>query len=468
MWRRWFGVGALAVALLTVGCVPACAAAPRQTDAASAAAGVVVAEEARLASRPPEEVDTPAAAAESVQVFSGLAAQAHVRQLAGTIGSRPAGSVASTEAATYIAETLAAYGYSVERQPFTFPQFEERSVSLGITPVPGAESGPRGGHAVAANAMMRSGSGSVSARVVFAGVGRPEDFPPGGLGGAIALIERGAQITFRDKVQVAARAGAAGVIIYNNLPHTFTGSLQLASNLPVVAISGDDGQRLRLQAEQGVLRARLEVDAGIDERATENVIATLRAPRAMDGAATDPPSRTILVGAHYDSVQAGPGANDNASGTAVLLELARVLATEPMGVTLKFVAFGAEEVGLLGSAHYVSSLTPSERGQVVAMLNFDMVGVGDELLVGGDVSIMRWVDEVSAAQAITLRHMGGDLAGRSDHASFTMVGIPSAFFHVAEDLHYHTPADVVENVSAVRLEHMGSLGAQVIRRLAGS
>ena len=128
-------------------------------------------------------------------VFSGAGAMEHVAHLSETIGSRPAGAPSTATAATYIADRLAGFGYQVQRQDFTFPDFEDRVSELiaGEEPLPAA-------------AMINSASGDVSGPLVLVGFGRAEDFP-GRIDGAVALIERGAQVTFRDKV---AAAGAPG------------------------------------------------------------------------------------------------------------------------------------------------------------------------------------------------------------------------------------------------------------------
>src|SRR5207253_520925 len=104
--------------------------------------------------------------------------------------------------------------------------------------------------------------------------GRAGDFQADGLGGAIALIERGADVTFQEKAQQAAEAGATAAVIFNNTPREFTGALQAPASIPVVSISGDDGRRLRDLAQQGAVTAHVAVDAGVDERTTENVVAT--------------------------------------------------------------------------------------------------------------------------------------------------------------------------------------------------
>lgn len=356
-------------------------------------------------------------------------------------------------AATYIADQFARWGYAVERQGFTFPQFEDRLSALTIV-APGGEEPLEGG------AMLHSASGTVAGPLAFAGIGRPEDMP-GRLDGAVALMERGGQVPFRDKVAAAARAGAVGAIIYNSAPPEFSGSLQVPSEIPVLAISGAAGRELRQRLERGaLLRARLAVDASVADRPAENVIATR--PLVAGGAALP----TIVLGAHLDSVPIGPGANDNASGTALLLELARVLASQPPDANLIFIAFGAEELGLLGSAHYVATLPAPARARLRAMLNFDMVGVGDELRVGGDDALMRLAEEVAGGRGLHLGRLPGDVTRSSDQASFIAAGIPSLFFHVLDDPHYHTARDIPSNLSPERLQEIGEIGEAVVRRLA--
>jgi aminopeptidase YwaD len=356
-------------------------------------------------------------------------------------------------AADYIAEQLSAAGYQVERQHFTFPQFEERSASLSVTWDRGASE-----TSVETHALLYSGAGGVNGRLAFAGFGRSDDFRGLDLRGAVVLMERGADVTFRDKAERAFAAGAAAAVIYNNTPRPFLGSLQVGMPLPVLAISGAGGQRLRTLMDAGPVMAHVAVDATVDERPAQNVVGTRPAPSA--GAAT------VVIGAHYDSVQISPGANDNASGAAVVLEMARVLAHDPPQANIVFVSFAAEELGLLGSAHFVGALHPDARASVAAMLNFDMVGVGEDVLIGGSPALVRTIEGVGAEQGLKLGHMGSSLTGRSDHASFVAAGIPSAFFHVSDDPNYHTPADVVDGISTVRLAEVGTLGTEVVRRLA--
>ena len=91
---------------------------------------------------------------------------------------------------------------------------------------------------------------------------------------------------------------------------------------------------------------------------------------------TGDPSRTVVVGAHLDSVPRGPGINDNGSGSAGILEIAEQMAARDIAPRnrVRFAFWGAEEFGLLGSEHYVAGLSQAEKDQIELNLNFDMVG----------------------------------------------------------------------------------------------
>jgi aminopeptidase YwaD len=301
--------------------------------------------------------------------FDPASAKRHVDVLAVDIGSRPAGSEAQERAAQYIYDELSRLGYQTELQRFPITFYEDRGSILTVV-------GPLGG-AVTALTLQYSAAATVEAELVDVGLARPGDFDPAAVHGKIALIRRG-EIRFSDKVDQVVAAGATAAVVYNNQPGTFAGSLVSASQIPVAGISESDGEALLQRVRQESVVARLTVDASTETRTAANVIGT------RPGG-----PQTVVIGGHFDSVSAGPGANDNASGTAVMLELARVLATRPTSFTLKFAAFDAEEIGLRGSAHMVSLLTPDQRAATRAMFNLDMVGVGDQPRFGGSEELTR-------------------------------------------------------------------------------
>ena len=373
--------------------------------------------------------------------FAADLAYSHVQSLAVTIGSRPAGSEADTRAAAYIADTLRGFGYAVDVPSFTFTNFEDLGSGLSV------------GDVATENVRALNGSvaGVVEAPVVYVGLARPEDLPAN-LAGKIALAERG-EITFQAKLANVQAAGAAGLIVYNNQPGPFTGSLGGASTIPAVSIAQEAGQPLRAAVAAGGVTARIETRTEQRPMTSQNVVAHLP---EMAGAGP-----RVVIGAHYDSVAAGPGANDNGSGTAAMLELARVVAQTRPAVDVTFIAFGAEELGLVGSRNYVRSLPEADRTAIALMINLDMVGVGDQLLIGGSDAVARDGIKLAAGMGLTATKMGGGLNGASDHASFLQAGIPAAFIYWSDDPNYHKATDRADFVRPDLLKLSGDLALQL-------
>ncbi|WP_409465022.1 M28 family metallopeptidase [Amycolatopsis sp. GA6-003] len=138
-------------------------------------------------------------------------------------------------------------------------------------------------------------------------------------------------------------------------------------------------------------------------------------------------NQVLMLGAHLDSVSAGPGINDNGSGSASILEVALTLArTNPaMAKRVRFAWWADEESGMVGSRYYVSTLSSTERAKIKTYLNFDMIGSKNwGYFVYDDVASVKAVfDEYFASIGIeTEGDTEGD--GRSDHASFKRAGIP--------------------------------------------
>ncbi|MDQ6423441.1 M20/M25/M40 family metallo-hydrolase [Paenibacillus sp. LHD-117] len=150
-------------------------------------------------------------------------------------------------------------------------------------------------------------------------------------------------------------------------------------------------------------------------------------------------TRVVYVGGHYDSVEAGKGADDNASGIGVMLEAAQALSNVETPYTIKFIAFGAEEVGLIGSEHYVSGMTAEEIDNAVAMINLDSLAVGDDMLIYGNSGTDGFVRElgldiaerleldVSTQTGLNPLYPAGTTIDASDHVPFKYAGIPYGY-----------------------------------------
>jgi Zn-dependent M28 family amino/carboxypeptidase len=143
-------------------------------------------------------------------------------------------------------------------------------------------------------------------------------------------------------------------------------------------------------------------------------------------------NRVVMIGAHLDSVPAGPGMNDNASGSAMVLELAEQLANARLPSTIRFAWWDGEEPGKLGSSHYVSALAPAERQRILLYLNLDMVGSpnftrlvyagdGDQVPRGSEV-IEDVLTDYFRARGLAVGSL--EPGDGSDHAAFAAAGIP--------------------------------------------
>lgn len=232
--------------------------------------------------------------------------------------------------------------------------------------------------------------------------------------------------------------------------------------------------------ERVPVRATVAVELARTTAKAHNIVARLPANAPLSQRLPG----VVLIGAHYDhlghggagslapdSHEAHLGADDNASGVAALLEAARALregANRPRDIV--FVAFSAEELGVLGSGHFVKSplagLAPSN---IVAMLNMDMVGrLRDNRLdvLGGD-SAREWPELVApiCAEAHVRCNVAGTGYGPSDHASFFAAGVPVLHFFTGSHSDYHRPSDVAARINAIGIERVASIVVATARLL---
>jgi len=213
------------------------------------------------------------------------------------------------------------------------------------------------------------------------------------------------------------------------------------------------------------------------ELPTQNVAGIVRG--------TDPSLRNeyVILGAHFDHLGRSTmgaldadvpnaihnGADDNASGTAAVIELARLLVRNPPKRSVIFVTFSGEELGLLGSQYFVDHL-PVPLEKVRAMLNFDMVGrmQGDRLIVYGVATARELSDIVARANAVAPLTLTatGDGFGASDHSSFYAKNLPVLHFFTNVHEDYHKATDDVDKVNATGMARVVALAERVTREIA--
>jgi hypothetical protein len=189
---------------------------------------------------------------------------------------------------------------------------------------------------------------------------------------------------------------------------------------------------------------------------SQNVVAT--------SADEDPTLPLVIMGGHYDSVPTGPGANDNGSGTATTLEIARMLAADPIpGVAVRFAAFGAEEVGLFGGAHLAETLSPNDRARLKIMMSIDMMAVGEQPAFHGSDPWVSHALARAASQGWSPVVLPASYGRMSDHGPFLDRGLPAMMFYWTDDPCWHLACDVADRVQPEAIDLMSSIAIELIK-----
>ena len=248
--------------------------------------------------------------------------------------------------------------------------------------------------------------------------------------------------------------------------------------IPVVLVSGEVAEAVRAASIE-TAAVQLHTDVRATRVDAQNVVALLPGTNPLIA------DEYVIVGAHYDHLGFGGdgslapdsrevhnGADDNASGAAAVVEIARALTEGPRpDRSVLFIAFTGEERGLWGSAVFVAQPT-IDLEATVAMLNLDMVGrvVDDAVTIFGFGTAAEWDDVVDAANETIAEPLdiakAPDGYGPSDHSSFYGEGIPVLHFFSNTHADYHRPSDDWPKINADGVERVTQLTAEVVRRLA--
>ncbi|WP_372728939.1 M28 family peptidase [Nocardioides sp.] len=424
-------------------------------------------------------------------------------------GDRSAGTPGYRVSRNYVVKRLQRAGYKPQVQAFDFAYFAQLAPSVfeQTSPTPTTyEEDSDNGYAL----MTYSGSGDVTAPVqpVDLSLGDPAastsgceaaDFE-GFTAGNIALIQRGA-CAFADKVVNAQDAGATGVIVMNQgTPGRFDAFSGTLSNpvgtVPAIGTTFAIGESLA----SGEAEVHLAASTESDIRETWNVLAETKGQRR----------NTVMAGAHLDSVQGANGVNDNGSGSGALLAVAEKLAEQKRKPTnrVRFAWWGAEELGLKGSRHYVDDLAtnrPRRFQQIALYLNFDMVASPNYALMVYDGDNSAYPVGPGAAEGPegsgAIERMfhrffdrlgtGSDesaFSGRSDYGPFIELNVPAGgLFTGAEGIKteeqavqfggtageaydpcYHAACDDMTNLSRRALRANTAAIAHMVARFARS
>jgi aminopeptidase Y len=289
--------------------------------------------------------------------------------------------------------------------------------------------------------------------------------------GKLALVKRG-RCAVADKSILAKERGALGVILYDEVPGTnivvpTLGADNIGRMVPIGIIPLEVGQewKSRLAAGEEVT-ATLLVDSISETRETWNIISETK---------QGDPNNVVMLGAHLDSVQKGPGVNDDGSGTAALLEImTAVRRYDNFPNKIRFAWWGAEESGLVGSLYYTSHLTEAEADSIRYYFNYDMIGSPqpDYSIASNENSGVgpQLLDEYLVTKGIGVRH--GEFGSGSDFVGFIEIGIPTASLHTGAgapyDACYHQACDDLDNIHWEALTLNARAAARAAARLANS
>jgi Zn-dependent M28 family amino/carboxypeptidase len=371
-------------------------------------------------------------------------------------GNRATGTTGHAASLAYVKKKLEATGYwNVSTQPFSANVFTALAApTLSATPAPSTpwvadqdfEYMEFSGNGAVTNGAIQVIDFVAPTNTASASSSGCEatDFPAGGLGGKVAVIQRGT-CDFGLKAENAQKAGASAVVLFNegtlgdpDRNGLINGTLGgYAVTIPVLGATYATGKYL---VDHPAATVSLSSTTKTETLITNNLIAETKTGR------TD---RTIISGAHLDSVSEGPGINDDGSGSATQLEVATQMAK--LGIKpvnqVRFIWFSGEEQGLFGSIHYADSLTKAQRSNISAMLDFDMLaspnyalqiydGDGSEFGVAGpngSGSVESVFQKFYDARGLYTERIAFD--GRSDYDEFTIVGIPAGGIAAGAEVH---------------------------------
>ena len=389
----------------------------------------------------------------AIEEASGKVYQLLEELIAG-LGPRVSGSEEELRAARLLKERYESMGYNAEIQTFAVRRFDfnrwlhdpgENAAVVALSPVE---------FRLAGLPLTSSPNDTAnSGPLVTLDLSEGEHMPEGGVDGKVVhvrfldhdLTDPLVMQYLMEHVDRLADAGAVSVVFsrrYGAISY-YRPFREEETPIPALWINVAEAQQLAdLTAGAEEVVVSVQVELNLVE--SQNVIAEL------EGAG----DAIVVIGAHYDIVpETETGANDNASGTAVVLALAQALALaeDPLPFTVRFVSFGAEEIGLYGSSHYVASVNDTELGRLQAMLNFDVVGSGDYTAVSGDPQLTERALKLAGELQLQAQAGSKPYGASSDHAPFEWAGIPVLSFWAPDVSRIHTPWDVMEFVEPRRL-----------------
>jgi Zn-dependent M28 family amino/carboxypeptidase len=389
-------------------------------------------------------------------------------------GARFAGTPEERKAAEFIAETFTRYGcQNVRLESYTYAGWSRGLATLEIV-----EPIQKPLHCIS---LPYCPANEVTAELVSAGYGSPAEYEKLGdrMQGRIVMADSasphnlGRWVHRKEKFERAVLGGASAFIFVSESPGVGpeTGSLQNDKPAPIPGISVcyEDGLFLkRLMERNGRVALKLRTTDVNEPRTSWNVVADLPG--------SEHPEQMVILGCHYDGHDISQGAVDPASGMVVVMEAARVLAQhgrDALKRTVRFIGYGTEEIGLIGSRRYVEA-HESELDNVRFVLNLDAAGGGSRKgLTLHHCSEAEDFFKQAAKEMAAEMPVGHKMHAYSDHYPFFVKGVPCASMGDPESPPKgrgfgHTAYDTLDKVELVKLREASAVAARVALRVANA
>jgi aminopeptidase YwaD len=409
-------------------------------------------------------------------LFKGQRAVTHIERLC-ELGDRFVGTPGDRAATDYVTAEFRKLGLEIASSPIRVPGFVDHGAALRM--------GGSQFDAIAAYFAPSTLPQGVTAPVVFAGTGEAHEYDGLDVAGKIVLIqERGlgyARFWLGGFAALAKQLGALGMIVVHPMPWPYRMSMEagnsriedrfLADQVPAVCVSSIAGQEIMHRLGQGGDRAIATLTVTTDLVDVDSAFIVARSP------GSDPNLPGVLLEAHRDNGIA-PGANDNGSGSGILLELAQVLSALEHRRDIYFVSSTAEEGVTQGAWTFVRDQADTLIPHLRAMLNLDMVGVGGRVNL---VETGLWPDcdpivhpewlntlleEIAADFGYHLGRMTAEW-GVAEEARYIAAGVPGAWFWKPDDPYYHSIYDTPDKIDGNVLKAVGDIAGAAAIFLAG-
>lgn len=406
---------------------------------------------------------------------SAVKALEHVKQLA-KIGDRFAGTSGDTEALGYVTKVFQELGLQIDKTEINILSFQEMESSFIINKPIKKEF--KVSAAIFSPATPPEG---LTGELIFLNEGEEEDYKGKDVEGKIIILRERSFHSLKFWMgkysRLAKIHGALGIILIHAMPWPYRCSLEIGNSnvknrfykeqVPVVTISSTDGLDLLYQLGKGKTVGTLKVKTEVKQTSSYIVRGTLVGSKF--------PDERVSVIAHRDN-GISPGANDNASGTATMLNIAEALHRYKPKRSLEFISSTAEEGATEGAWQYVEA-HKDEMKHIKALFNIDMIATGGTLnLVDTGIwpdtpplnhsrELNKFVEKIAYELGYSLGHMTAGW-GVSESGRFIERGVPSIWFWKPDDPYYHSEFDSPERIESNIMKVVGDIVAISMWRIA--